>query len=147
MKITRLSSIITLPLLSFFAATPVSAQGTGSTTTDVFGTVSPPPGVDKYNALAGGGDAIGLLIFISRMIRLGTVAAGIWVLLNLVLAGYDYITANGDSGAHKKVKDKVTMSVMGLLVIVASYTVMGILGFVLFGKADFFLNPEISGPG
>ncbi len=109
----------------------------------VFGTVDEPPGVDYYNSGAPGG--IGLLSFITVGVRLVTLVAGMYVFLNLITAGYDYITA-GDSKAHQAVKDKVTMSVIGLAIIVASYTVIALISFILFGDASFILTPVITGP-
>lgn len=110
----------------------------------VFGKIKPPEGVEKYDQLAGGG--IGLLIFISRIIQIATIVGGIWVFFNFILAGLEYITSNGDTGAHNKVKDKLTMSIIGLVIIVVSYAVMALLGLILTGRADFFLNPQIMGP-
>jgi hypothetical protein len=117
------------------------AQGT--TTTDPFGQLSPPPGVTGFN-MASGGD-IGLLSFISTLIKVGTVVAGLYVLFNVVTAGFDYITA-GDNKAHQKVREKITTSLIGLVIIVASYTIMGVIGLILFGRPDYFLNPDICGP-
>lgn len=115
-------------------------------TNDIIGTVSPPPGVMTYNEQAGGADSIGILIFISNLIRLGTVIAGIWVLFNFITAGYIYITSSGDSSAHKKVTEQLTNSVIGLVLIVVSYTIAGLLGLIIFGDPSYILNPSICGP-
>lgn len=115
------------------------------TTTDIIGKVSPPPGVAAYNDQAGAG-SIGILIFVSNLIRLGTVIAGIWVLFNFITAGYIYITSSGDSSAHKKVSDQLTNSVMGLVLIVVAYTIAGLLGLIIFGDPSYILNPSICGP-
>ncbi len=87
------------------------------------------------------------MVFVSNILQFATLAAGLWTLFNFVLAGYTYITSSGDSSAHGKVKDKITMSVLGIVIIVASYTAAGIIGLVFFGRADYILNPTISGPG
>jgi|SRR5579859_6735659 len=120
-------------------------------TTNVFGTVSPPPGVADFNAqapkLANGEQGIGLLIFFSNIIKLATIVAGLWVLVNFITAGYIFITASGDSASANKVKDQLTYSVMGLVVIVLAYTLIALISYFLFGKADYILNPVISGPG
>ena len=114
---------------------------------DTFGSITAPAGVSDFNAATGdAANGIGLFIFISAMIKISTVVAGLWVLYNFIQAGYMYIGAAGDSGTANKVKDKITMSVMGLVIIVAAYTVIAVLSFVLFGKPDYILNPTISGP-
>jgi hypothetical protein len=116
------------------------AQGTA------FGKVDPPKGVDLYNAKAGGGDAIGILLFVSNLVKLLTVIGGIWVMFNFVSAGLMYITSSGDKGVHTKVRDQMTMSIIGLILIVAAYTFIGIAGFLIFGDASYILNPKITGP-
>jgi len=113
---------------------------------DIIGTVKKPPGVEAFDLAAGGGDNIGLLIFISNLIRIGTIIAGIWVLFNVVTAGWTYITGAGDSNQTQKVNDILTNSVLGLIVIVAAYTIAALIGLLFFGDAQFFLNPTIPTP-
>lgn len=113
--------------------------------TDIVGTIKAPVGVDKFNAasIAAGSGNIGLIIFISNLIRLATIIAGIWVLFNFVTAGYTYITSQGEAKAADQVKNQITSSVLGLIIIVAAYTVIAIISFLLFGDAGFILNPSI----
>jgi hypothetical protein len=116
---------------------------------DIFGSVSPPPGVDKFNASAatiGAGSNIGIILFASNLLKLVTIVAGLWVLFNFISAGYLYVTSAGDSGNHNKVKDQITMSVLGLIIIVGAYTGTALISFFLFGDAGFILNPVIQGP-
>ncbi len=115
-----------------------------ATTQSIFGQVSPPPGVAAYDTKSGG--SIGLIAFISTMIQAFTVIAGLFVLMQILLARWTYITANGDSAAHGKVRERLTMSIIGIMIIVASYTVAGIIGFIFFGDASFIINPNFQGP-
>src|SRR5688572_467683 len=96
----------------------------------VFGTIAPPPGVSAYDDKAGGG--IGIVAFFSALLQIATVIAGIFVLFQLILAGWEYITADGSSAAGK-VKDRFTYSIIGLVVIVTSYAIAGLIGYILFG--------------
>lgn len=114
--------------------------------TETFGTVEPPEGVKQFNIASGGETNIGLLLFITRLTQVFTIIAGIFVMFNFIMAGYIYITSSGDSSAHGKVKDKITMSILGLIIIVAAYTITALLGLFLAGDAGFFLNPTIPGP-
>lgn len=114
-------------------------------TNNVFGQVEPPPGVAQFNAQGGGG--IGLIPFLSNLIRIATIVAGIIVFLNFILAGYKYLSSDGSAKVNEEVKNTLTYSVIGLLLIVASYTIIAIISLLLFGRADFILNPTISGPG
>lgn len=108
----------------------------------VFGPIDAPAGVAELNDEAGE-DGIGILIFISNLIKVVSIVAGIWVMFNFVSAGFTYITAAGDSGAYSKIGANLSFSVTGLLLIVASYTIAGIIGLIVFGDASYIISPEI----
>lgn len=110
---------------------------------DIFGEVTVPQGVAEYNTAAGG---IGLLIFISRIVQLVFVVGGLVVVYNFISAGFIYLTSEGDSKAHEKVKNQVTYSVIGLVMLVLSFGFAGLLGALFFQDATFFLDPTIQGP-
>jgi len=112
------------------------------------GSIAAPPGVDKQIAAAGmtGSSNIAVFYFISNLLKVGLALMGIWVLFNFVLAGYTYITGKGESKATDEVKNKLTMSFVGLALIVAAYTIVAVLSLLLFGNAGFILNPQIEGP-
>jgi hypothetical protein len=111
-----------------------------------FGSITAPAGVKEYNDLAGGVGSIGILVFITRIIQLTFVLAGIWVVWNVISAGFIYLGSEGDPKAHSKVKDQITMSVIGLLIIVSAYGFASLIGLIFFGEASFILNPVIQGP-
>lgn len=114
-----------------------------ASSTSVFGEVSPPPGVAAYDTAAGG---IGLILFLSNLIKVITIAGGIFVMVNILYAGIIYLNASGDTGAHKKVIDTITFSVLGLAIIVGSYAAAALAGVIFFGDATFILSPTICGP-
>jgi hypothetical protein len=136
------ATVLTIMLMSTgiaSAATPT--PGTGA---DIFGTIAAPEGVAAYNTQAGTG-GLGLMIFFSNIIKLLTIVAGLWVFVNFLMAGWSIITSAGDSGATKKAYDKILMSVIGLVIIIGSYTLVALISLLLFGRADFILNPTITG--
>lgn len=108
----------------------------------VFGDIEAPVGVAEFNSQAGE-SGIGLLIFISNMIKFSSVIAGIWVMFNFIFAGFTYVTSNGDSGAYAKIGEKLSLSVTGLVLIVAAYTIAGIISLIIFGDATYIINPQI----
>jgi hypothetical protein len=112
---------------------------------DVFGTIEAPQGVAEYNAPLGE-DGIGIFIFMTRFIQLMFVFGGLWVVYNIISAGFIYLGAEGDSKAHTKVKDQITMSVIGLLIIVTSYGFASLIGLIFFNNPNFILEPTIQGP-
>lgn len=125
------------------ATGPISNSGS-----DVFGTIKAPQGVEKYNELASaGGGSIGLLIFLSRIIQFVFVIGGIIVIYNFISAGFIYLTSEGDSKAHEKVKNQLTYSVIGLIILLLSFAFASLLGALFFENPNFFLQPNITGPG
>ena len=149
MKKILLASIFSLAML--FSNNQLAIAGEGPAGEDapvvaegVFGKIDAPAGVAELNAQAGEeGSNIGLLIFISNMIKFASIVAGIWVMFNFIFAGFTYVSSNGDSGAYAKIGEKLSLSVTGLLLIVAAYTIAGIISLLIFGDATYIINPQI----
>lgn len=115
------------------------------------GAVTPPTGVKNFDLRAqvgngnSGGQNIGIIAFASNLLQLFAIIAGIWAMFNFFMAGYMYITAMSDAGVTEKVKDKITMTVIGLAIIAGSYIIAGLIGLVMFGDATFIINPKLYG--
>lgn len=84
---------------------------------------------------------------ITNLIRLATVGAGIFVLINLITAGYGFISAGGDPKKVENAWAKIQRSLIGLVIIVAAVAIISIVERVVFGQPGFILQPTISGPG
>ena len=110
------------------------------------GEISPPPGTSQQIQAAGAGTDIAIFFFISNLIKIATAAAGVYVMYNLAIAGYDFLTAGGKADAYQKVRDRLVMSVIGLLLIVMAYLITALLSLLIFGDAGFILNPTLKGP-
>jgi hypothetical protein len=67
-------------------------------------------------------------------------------MLNFILAGFTYITSADNPSAIEKIGTKLSSSVIGLAIIVASYTIAAVIGLILFGDATFIINPQIPSP-
>jgi TRAP-type C4-dicarboxylate transport system permease small subunit len=149
-KNTVLKTTKVVLLLGFFIAAivfsaRVMSPDIASAANDFeLGTLDQPPGVEEFNTAAGlDPDQSPLPFFISRMIRLISLLAGLWSFVNIIVAGYTYITGQGNANSHEKVRNLVTMSVLGLFLIVLSYMVGGLIGLIFFGDASFILEPTI----
>jgi len=88
----------------------------------------------------------GLVGFISNIVKLITVAGGIFAFFNLILAGISYIGSQGDPQAIEKAQKKIYMSIVGLIIIAASFILAAIMGKILFGNYSAILSPKIYGP-
>lgn len=109
----------------------------------IFGTVTPPPGVIAFNNQAGGPESIGLIIFVSNLIKVITIIAGLFGLFNIIGAGYTYLNSAGNTKATEQAMQQLTYSLLGLILIVGSFTITSIISFLIFGDATFILNPVI----
>ena len=119
----------------------ITNRACGST---IIGKATPPQGVIDYNfEVAQSGGRIGVILFVSRILKIMTILAGIWVMANFIMGGIDFITNAGNTETMSKVKDKLTYSLIGIILIVSAYTVAGIIGLVFFGDAGFILNPDL----
>ena len=89
----------------------------------------------------------GIGLFITNILRIFFVVAGVYALFNFLIAGFQYMTAAGDTKALDKAWARIWQSLLGLILIVGSFAIMAIFGQLVFGRPDFILNPKIYGPG
>lgn len=89
----------------------------------------------------------GLPSFVSNVITVVFVAAGLYAFFNLMLAGFTYITSAGDAKKLEGALYSINMSLVGLIIMVGAAAITGIVSFVLFGDAGAILSPVIKGPG
>lgn len=108
---------------------------------DIVGTVTNPL-PSAYRGVAGGG----LILFITNIIRLLFVAAGIFAFVNLIIAGFQYMGAGGDAKQMSAAWGRIWGSLLGLILIVGSFALAALIGYVFFDDAGFILNPKIYGP-
>ena len=104
-----------------------------------FGTIKAPDALSSYGSDPGG--AIGGLI--QKVIWLLIVGAGIYSLFNLVLAGYDFISAGDDVKKVSGAWAKISQTMIGLSIAAGAFVLAAIFGQLIFGKWDFILNPSI----
>jgi hypothetical protein len=116
----------------------------------IFGQINPPPAIAKWNPAGcspyGSTVACGLLPFINGLIKLAIVVAGLYAFLNLIFAGYGFITAGGDSKATEQAVGKIWQSLIGLLLVAGSFVLAAIFGYLIFGDASAILYPKITTP-
>lgn len=108
-------------------------------TTDIIGKIENP--LNKYGSVQ-----TGLIPFFSNILRFVFVIAGIYAFINLILAGYSYMSAGGDSKALSKAWDKIWQTLLGLGIIAGSFVIAAVFSAIIFGDPMFILRPTIYGP-
>ena len=81
---------------------------------------------------------VSLTKIISAVIGMLTVVAGIWFLVQFLLGGFSWISAGGDKAKLQGSRDKLTNAFIGLIVVVASYSILALAG-TFFG-IDFTIS-------
>lgn len=104
---------------------------------DLFGKVTPPIGTGTTDPQTG------LIKILNVSLNMVLVVAGLFVLLNLILAGYSYIMAGGDAKKVSEANLRITYTAIGLIIIVVAPLVVALLGIIIFGRWDAILNPDI----
>jgi len=67
---------------------------------------------------------------LSMAIGVMTLGAGIWFLFQVIIAGYNYLSAGGDRERFVAAGRKLTNSMIGLAVVIAAYALMALLGTI-----------------
>jgi hypothetical protein len=111
-----------------------------NTSPNPFGTIAP-----AQSAFGGGGDSPSLVIgkLIQTVIWLLIIGAGIYALINLVLAGYSFMAAGDDPKKVAGAWATIWQTILGLAISAGAFVLAALFGQLIFGKWDFILNPTI----
>lgn len=113
------------------------------TTDDVIGKVTPPPFIKLPGIDPTTGQLTGPISLLNSLLKLVFIVAGLWAFLNLILAGFGFISAGGDPKNVTKAWDKIWQTLVGLLIIVASFLLAAIFGMLLFKDPTAILQPKL----
>ena len=113
----------------------------------IFGNITTPFGTKPGFAKEYQDVTSGLPFFISNVVRVLTIVAGLWMFFNLVLAGFNFMTANGKQEQNTKAWSMIWQSLVGLVIIGAAFALTAVISQLLFGKTTTLLIPTIYGPG
>ena len=67
---------------------------------------------------------------IGIIIAVLTIVGGLWFLFQIILAGYNWINAGGDTEKVDTARQKMLNSVIGLIIIVIAYFLVGLLSMI-----------------
>src|SRR3989304_10432503 len=108
----------------------------------VFGNVNAPPGVSQYGNLTEGGPTY----FITNILRFLIVIAGVYALINMVLAGYAFLSAGDDPKKVAGAWAKIWQSILGVVISAGAFVLAALFGRLLFGDYSAFLRLRVFGP-
>lgn len=81
-----------------------------------------------------------LEFLVSQIIGILTVTAGLFFIVYFVIGAFRWVTAGGDSGAVGKARDQMLQATIGLVLVVLSYSIVGLIGSVVGLN---ILNPAV----
>lgn len=109
----------------------------------IFGDIANPyPGTYKGDI----GPEFGLILFLSNLLKLFTIVAGIFSLIKILLAGFQFISAGGDPKQIASAWNQIWQAGLGLIVIASSFVLAAIFGWLIFGNPAAILAPSLYGP-
>lgn len=109
-------------------------------TNPIIGEVNPPQGIKLLdNGLEG------IPIFINMILKLLIAGAGIFAVINLVMAGYAFMSAGDDPKKVAGAWAKIWQTLMGLAFAAGAFVLAAIFGKILFGEYDALLQFKIFG--
>lgn len=106
----------------------------------VFGNIPIPPPLANFGPVECGG--IGKLLNI--VLKTLIVGASIFALINLILAGYAFMTAGDDPKKIAGAWSKIWQTMLGLAVAAGSFVLAAIFGKLIFNDWNFILTPSIT---
>ncbi len=106
--------------------------------------IGPIPRPDVLDAYPG--DGTGMFIILNNIMKFLIAGAGVFALLNFIIAGYQFISANNDPQKINNAWSKIWQSMLGVLIAAGSFTIAGVAGKLIFGEWTAIINPTIEGP-
>lgn len=107
-----------------------------------FGTVEPPEAIKKYGVDINAGP----IKFANNVLKLIIVGAGIFTFFNIIIAGYGFLSAGGDTKKVEQAWNKIWQSLLGLAFVAGSFVLAAIFGWLIFRDPRAILSPQIYGP-
>jgi len=92
------------------------------------GGFTPPTNAYSQGSDTTAGALSNLELFISNIIGFITVIGGVFFVIYFVLGAFEWITSGGDKGKAEKARQRITNGAIGLVILVASYAIIGLLG-------------------
>jgi len=112
----------------------------------IFGTISPPVSNNSYFSNSNGS---GLFLLLSNIFKFAGVIAGIFFVVQIILAGFAYLSASGDPKKTTDAWNKIWQSIIGLVIVSSAFILAAVIGrFVGIDILNFSIyGPNGANPG
>ena len=107
---------------------------------DIFGQIQKPVSTE-YGQLAD--TSAGLVSLVNNLLGLITTIAGIFTIVNFIIAGYLYLSSNGEPQKIIAAGNKILQSAIGIGLVAIAYVIAAIVGKILFNDPTRLLQPGI----
>lgn len=107
---------------------------------DIIGEIKQPTALNEIVGTGKGGQEA-IYTLISRVFVVIGTAAGIFFVIQILLAGFAYISASGDQKKTEAAWAKIYQSIIGLLIISSAFVIASVIGGLL---GIDILNPDIT---
>ncbi len=81
-----------------------------------------------------GGDQnpIGLIVkFLSNLVGFLTILGAMFFIVQFLMGAFSWISAGGDSGKIEKARNQILNGIIGLVIMVAAYSIIGLIGGII----------------
>jgi hypothetical protein len=106
-----------------------------------FGVVKPPQGVNQY--IAGPG---GIAELVNILLKTMIVGAGIYAVFNIIIAGYSFMSAGGDSKRVEAAWARIWQTILGMAFAAGAFVLAAIIGTIFFGDPTALLRFRLFQP-
>ncbi|MBI2617632.1 hypothetical protein HYW55_05865 [Candidatus Gottesmanbacteria bacterium] len=130
-------------LLAFGVTILLPVQEVFAQTNPIGVIIAPTGGLLATPAIDASGKLTGVIALLNSILRLIFITAGLWGFINLLISGFQFMTAGGDPKAISKAWEKIWQSFLGLLIIVTSFLLAAIIGILLFRDPVAILQPSL----
>ena len=105
---------------------------------DPFGSINPViPGTNAADPVTD------LVKVLNVGLNIVMVIAGLYALMQFLLAGYYYVTSAGDTKKVSQANSSITFAFIGLLIIVFTPVLAALIGIIVFKRWDAILRPDV----
>lgn len=96
----------------------------------IFGTITPPAAIDKIETTAGN-NGNGIFLIINTALRIAGSIAGLFFVVQIIMAGYQYLSASGDEKKMAQAWATIWQSLIGIIIVASAFVLANVIGYVL----------------